>query len=282
MHRRDVLDSFITYRDTGTGPVTVFLHGNPTSSYLWRNVTPLVEGRRLAPDLIGMGSSGKPDIGYRFVDHARYLDAWFEKLGLREVILVGHDWGGVLALDWAARHPERVRGVVLLETFLRPSKWSEMPPQGAEFFRALRTPGVGEKLVLEQNGFLPRSLGNGVLRGLTEAERREYEAPYLEPSSRRPMLQWPREISLDGQPADVTEIVERNAAWLKTNAVPTLLLTFERPGLVVSPAVVEWAKANVAGLEVVGLGQAGHHAPEDVPTEIGRAIADWSKRHFGR
>src|SRR5262249_46225807 len=151
-------------------------------------------GHCLAPDLIGMGRSGKPEIPYRFRDHARYLDAWFSALDLRDVVVVGLDWGGVLALDWARRHQDRVRGVVVFETFLRPMRWSDFPPQGAELFRALRTPGTGEALVLEQNGFLEKSLGHGVKRGLTEAARAEYYAPFPDPASRRPMLQWPREI----------------------------------------------------------------------------------------
>ena len=141
--RVPVLDSSLAYQDVGTGSTVVFLHGNPLSSRVWRNVLPGVaqRARCLAPDLIGMGDSGKPDIAYRFVDHARYLDAWFDALALRDVVLVGYDWGGALALDWAARHPDRVRGLVVFETFLRPMSWSEWTPQGAELFRALRTPG---------------------------------------------------------------------------------------------------------------------------------------------
>jgi haloalkane dehalogenase len=161
-----VLDSFLSYQEVGSGSPIVLLHGNPTSSHVWRKVLPQLadRGRLLAPDLIGMGSSGKPDIAYRFADHARYLDAWFEALGLRDVVLVGYDWGAVLALDWARRHPERVRGVVVFETFLRPLHWSDWSPEGEQLFRALRTPGVGEELVLEQNAFLARSLANGVRR----------------------------------------------------------------------------------------------------------------------
>src|SRR5262249_43840567 len=208
----EVLDTFIAYRDAGSGPPIVFLHGNPTSSFVWRNVIPhfASTARCLAPDLVGMGRSGKPDSAYRFVDHARYLDAWFAKLDLRDVVLVGYDWGGVLALDWASRHPDRGRGVVVFETFLRPMHWSDWPAEGAELFRALRTPGVGEKLVLEHNEFLVRSLAHGVRRGLSELERAEYYAPFFDTASRRPMLQWPREIPIDGDPADVVAVVERN------------------------------------------------------------------------
>src|SRR4051794_32190949 len=189
-----VLDSTIAYRETGAGAPVVFLHGNPLSSRVWRNVLPGVaqRARCLAPDLIGMGDSGKPDIAYRFSDHARYLDAWLDALGLGDVVLVGYDWGGALAMDWAARHPERVRGLVVFETFLRPMAWSEWSPRGAELFRTLRTPGAGEKLVLEGNEFLTRSLSNGVRRRLDDADRDAYHAAYPDEASRRPMLQWTR------------------------------------------------------------------------------------------
>jgi len=276
MHRVAVLDSTIAYREVGEGAPIVFLHGNPTSSYLWRNVLPIVapKGRCLAPDLIGMGESGKPNTDYRFADHARYLDAWIDAMKLRDVVLVGLDWGGVLALDWAARHPDRVRGVAVFETFLQPMKWSDFPPQGAALFRALRTPGEGEKLVLEENAFLAKSLENGVKRGLSAEERAVYYAPFADPASRRPMLQWPREIPIDGEPADVAAVVARNAAWLESANVPKLLLTFDGTGLSNAPAVVAWARA-IPRLDVVPLGNAGHHAPKDAPQAIGDALVAW-------
>ncbi len=287
LQRQPVLNSFMTHRELGDGSPIVFLHGNPMSSRVWRDVLPhLAERARcLAPDLIGMGGSGKPEIAYRFADHARYLDAWLEVLALGGVVLVGYDWGGSLAMDWAARHPERIRGLVVFETFLRPMEWNEWSPRGAELFRALRTPGVGEKLVLEANAFLARSLDNGIKRRISDDERAAYYAPYPEPASRRPLLQWPREIPIGGEPRDVEEVVTRYDAWLaSTPGVPKLLLRFDRPAeLQPSPtgsdAMIEWARTNVAALEVAALGPAGHHAPEDVPHEIGAAIAAWLERH---
>jgi haloalkane dehalogenase len=281
-HQINVLDSFLSYREAGTGSPIVFLHGNPTSSHVWRNViAPMSAGARcLAPDLIGMGASGKPDIGYRYVDHARYLDAWFDALDLRDVVLVGYDWGGVLALDWARRHPDRVRGVVVFETFLRTMQWSDWSPQGAELFRALRTPGVGEKMVLEQNAFLARSLEHGVKRGLSDAERAVYYAPFPDPASRRPVLQWPREIPIDGEPADVAAVVTRNGEWLGSSPqIPKLLLTFDGVDLSNGPAVIDWARGK---LDVVALGAAGHHAPEDMPREIAQTITGWLARRPAR
>jgi haloalkane dehalogenase len=216
IHRIEILNSFMSFREAGAGSPIVFLHGNPMSSRVWRNVLPHVaeRGRCLAPDLIGMGDSGKPDIAYRFADHARYLDAWFDAFALRDVVLVGYDWGGSLAMDWAARHPDRVRGLVVFETFLRPMEWKEWSPKGAELFRALRTPGVGEKMVLEENQFLARSLSNGIRRRIGDDEKAAYNAPYVDPASRRPLLQWPREIPIGGEPSDVNAVVTRYEAWL--------------------------------------------------------------------
>ncbi|MBF5046084.1 MULTISPECIES: haloalkane dehalogenase [Myxococcaceae] len=281
IHRLDVLDSFLSYREAGRGSPIVLLHGNPTSSHVWRNVIPQLAGRGrvLAPDLIGMGGSGKPELAYRFEDHARYLDAWFEALGLRDVLLVGYDWGGVLALDWARRHPERVRGVVVFETFLRPMRWSDWSGEGEKLFRALRTPGVGEQLVLEQNAFLARSLEHGVRTGLSEEDRRAYYAPYPDAASRRPLLQWPREIPIDGTPADVAGVIERYDTWLAgPSAPPALLLTFGDEGLV-KPADVAWARSTLPALEIVPLVPAGHHAAEDAPGELSRAVLGWMDRH---
>lgn len=164
----DVLDSTMFYEDAGAGTPLVFLHGNPTSSYLWRHVLPHfgAPGRLLAPDLIGMGRSGKPDVPYRFSDHARYLDAWFDALALDGVVLIAHDWGGALALDWAARHPGRVRGLAFMETIIKPMAWTEFAPAARERFEAMRTPGLGEKLVLEGNASLEGGLRGSVLTGI--------------------------------------------------------------------------------------------------------------------
>lgn len=274
MKRLEVLDSFMTYREVGSGAPIVLLHGNPTSSYVWRNVMPALPGRVLAPDLIGMGESGKPKIDYRYRDHVRYLDAWFEAMDLRDCTLVGYDWGAILALDWARRHEDRVRRVAVFETFLQELHFAEFPPTGAQLFRALRTPGVGEGMVLEKNEFLGASLGHGVKHGLGNVDRAAYFAPFPTPESRRPMLQFPRELPIDGEPADVVQVLADNAKWLAANPkLPKLLLTFEGgQGMSNSPALVAWAKASFANLGVEHLPEAGHHAPEDQPTAIADAI----------
>jgi haloalkane dehalogenase len=280
-----VIDSHIAYTETGAGDLpVVFLHGSPTSSYIWRNVIPHVCGqaRSLAPDLIGMGASGKPDIGYRFADHARYLDAWFQALDLDEVVLVGHDWGGALAMDWATRHPGQVRGIALMETFLRPQSWAELPPNVVEHTSALRAPGRGETMLLEENfaieGALPHPFA--IQTGISQEDLDVYRAPFPDPASRRPLLQWPREIPFDRDPADVADRMDAYGRWLAdTPEVPKLLLTVENGVGIASPEIVAWARQHAASLEVAGIGPAGHQAPEDQPDAIGQAIAHWLDRH---
>ena len=273
-----VLDTEMAYVDAGTGAPVVFLHGNPTSSYLWRNVIPLVapHGRCLAPDLVGMGDSGKAPAGsYRFADHARYLDAWFEALGLmRGVTLVLHDWGSALGFHWAHRHPDRVRGLVYMEAIVRPVSWSEWPEAARKIFQAMRTP-AGEEMVLGKNVFVERILPASVLRGLTEAEMGVYRRPYLEPGeSRRPTLTWPREIPIDGEPADVVAIVDGYARWLATSDRPKLFVNAD-PGVILVGAQRESCRAWPSQREITVKGS--HFLQEDSPAEIGEAIVAFLK-----
>ncbi|MFI6283504.1 haloalkane dehalogenase [Streptomyces sp. NPDC051018] len=278
----DVLDSTMFYEETGSGTPVVFLHGNPGSSHLWRKVLSAVDlpARLLAPDLIGMGRSGKPDVPYRFADHARYLDEWFDRLGLDEVVLVGHDWGGALGFDWAARHPDRVRGIAFLETIVRPMSWSDLGEGPRSRAEAMRGP-EGETLVLEQNVFLESAFTGGVLTPVSAADMEAYRAPYPTPESRRPILEWARSLPLDGDPADVTERVERYDTWLAgSGEVPKLLLTFDSsPTLLIDEQTAKWCEENIAGLETRHCGPAGHHAPEDQPGAIAEAIGSWARRH---
>ncbi len=271
-----VLDSEMTYVDTGEGDPVVFLHGNPTSSYLWRNVVPHLSGRArcLAPDLIGMGDSGKaPDGSYRFADHARYLNAWFDALGLTErVVLVGHDWGSALGFDWACRHPEQVKGVAYMEGIVRPMTWDEWPEQARNIFQAMRSP-AGEEMVLQKNVFVERVLPASIMRALTDEEFAVYRRPYLEPGeSRRPTLTWPRQIPLDGEPADVVEVVQRYADWLAASDLPKLFINAE-PGIILTGAQREFCRTwpNQRELTVPGL----HFIQEDSPDEVGHALAEW-------
>lgn len=277
--RVKALDSEIAYIDVGSGDPIVLLHGNPTSSYLWRNVIPHVEslGRCLTPDLVGMGDSGKnPNGSYRFVDHARYLDAWFETLGLtKNVTLVVHDWGSALGFYWAQRHPERVKALVYMEAIVRPLTWDEWPEAATKMFRVFRSPD-GEELVLQKNIFVERILPASVLRGLTPEELEVYRRPYLQPGeSRRPTLTWPRQIPLAGEPADVVAIVESYAKWLSTSSIPKLFINAD-PGMILVGVQRELCRTwpNQQEVTVKGL----HFVQEDSPSEIGQAIARFLTR----
>jgi haloalkane dehalogenase len=228
----EVLDSNMFYEEEGTGTPFVFLHGNPTSSYLWRQVLPGIgePARCLAPDLIGMGRSGKPDLPYRFADHARYLDGWFDALALDGVVLVGIDWGGSLAFDWAARQPGRTRAVAFMETIVRPMRWAEFVGDARPRLEALRAPGIGEVKVLDENFFIEKALRATVLSGLSEEDLDVYRSPYPTRDSRRPLLEWPRSWPVDGEPVDVARRMEAYDEWLADSQdVPKLLLTFDGP-----------------------------------------------------
>ncbi|WUH92567.1 haloalkane dehalogenase [Streptomyces sp. NBC_00433] len=279
----DVLDSTVHYEETpGAGTPVVLLHGNPGSSYLWRDVTPgLGAGRTLAPDLIGMGRSGKPDIPYSFADHARYLDAWFEALGLDRVVLIGHDWGGALAFDWAARHPERVAGIAFFETIVKPLTGDDISPQGLERTRTLRTPGRGEEMISGDNPLVRAAYSAAVRTPLAAADLDVYLAPYPTVESRRPLLAWARQIPVDGEPAELIPRIEAYDRWLAASpGVPKLLLTFTgSPTLLITPPVAAWCADHIAALTTVPCGPAGHHAPEDSPAEIAKAVAQWADAH---
>ena len=277
-----VLGSSMACVDEGAGDPIVFLHGNPTSSYLWRNVIPHLEGlgRCIAPDLIGMGDSDKlepsgPD-RYRFVEHRRYLDALLEELGVRErVTLVIHDWGSALGFDWANRHRDAVRGIAYMEAIVMPLSWAQWPDAARKVFQGFRSP-AGEAMVLEGNVFVERVLPGSILRKLDDAEMEVYRRPFREPGeSRRPTLTWPRQIPIEGEPADVAEIVRSYGQWLATCPLPKLFVNAE-PGAILTGAAREFCRgwANQAEVTVRG----SHFVQEDSPDEIGRAVADWLGR----
>ncbi|MDP6453786.1 MAG: haloalkane dehalogenase [SAR202 cluster bacterium] len=271
-----VLDSEIAYVDTGEGDPVVFLHGNPTSSYLWRNVIAEVESgaRCLAPDLIGMGESGKaPDGSYRFVDHVPYIDAWLDALGLNSnITFVCHDWGSALAFHWAHRHPDRVRGIVYMEAIVGPLAWDNWPEAARRVFQGMRS-DAGEGMVLDNNVFVERILPGSVLRDMTDEEMDVYRRPYTEPGeSRRPTLTWPREIPIEGEPADVHEIATAYSQWLASSEIPKLFINAE-PGAILTGEQREMCRAWPNQQEVTVKGS--HFIQEDSPAEIGSAISEW-------
>ena len=277
----DVLDSNIHYEESGEGVPLVFLHGNPASSYVWRKVTPHFGNIHcLAPDLIGMGQSGKPDIGYSFADHADYLAAWIDALGLDNMVLIGHDWGGALAFDWASRHPGRVRGIAFMETIIRPMTREDMPGARPRY-ELLRSP-AGEQKVLDENFFIEQALRATIMSGLSDADLDVYRKPYPTRESRRPMLQWARSMPIEGEPQDVIARVEAYDRWLAESAdVPKLLLTFDGPPetLLIGANMIDWCRNNIASLEIAACGPAKHVVPEDQPDAIARAILDWAVRN---
>lgn len=275
----EALGTRMAYVEVGTGDPIVFLHGNPTSSYLWRNVIPHVEalGRCIAPDLIGMGDSAAlDDLGpgsYRFEDHRRHLDALLGALDVTDrVVFVVHDWGSALGFDWGNRHRDAVRGFAYMEAIVRPLSWDEWPDAARGVFEGFRS-SAGEEMVLAKNTFVERVLPGSVLRELTEAELDVYRRPFREPGeSRRPTLTWPRELPIDGAPEDVVAIVESYAEWLAGSQVPKLFVNAE-PGAILTGAQREFCRSwpNQREVTVPGI----HFVQEDAPDEIGRAIADW-------
>ncbi len=270
-----VLDSEIAFVDVGRGNPVVFLHGNPTWSYLWRNIIPYVAPFRrcLAPDLIGMGQSGKPrSHGYRLFDHIRYLDAWFDAAGLEgKVALVGHDWGGVLAFHWARRFPERVSAIAYMETFVQSRRWDGLSDSAKAFMRRVRSI-EGERMMLDENAFVEIGLPRLVLRLLLPQEMEAYRAPFATRELRLPTLVWPREQPVDGEPRDVTEIVERCGRWLGQSDIPKLFINAE-PGVLITDAARAFCRTwyNQREITVRGL----HFVQEDAPHEIGMALRDF-------
>lgn len=279
--RTDVGGVEMAYADTGSlaaasDGAVAFLHGNPTSSYLWRNIIPHVSelARCLAPDLMGMGESdATPDGSYRFADHSRYLDAWFDTvLPGGPVTLVMHDWGSALGFHWARRNPERVRGLVYMEAIVRPVTWDEWPEAARQVFQGFRSE-AGESMVLERNIFVERVLPGSTLRGVSDDAMAVYRRRYAEPGeSRRPTLSWPREIPIEGEPPDVAGLVAEYAEWLSQTPVPKLFVNAE-PGAILTGPQREFCRAFPNQREVTVPGV--HFIQEDSPHEIGAAIAEW-------
>jgi haloalkane dehalogenase len=280
----NVLDSRMAYHARGEGAPILFLHGNPTSSYLWRDVVPELEGRGrlIAPDLIGMGDSGKlanagPDT-YRFVTHQKYLAAFVDAvIGPNENILfVIHDWGSALGFDWGNRHRDRVRGIVYMEGIVRPvASWEEWSPSATPIFQGFRS-DKGESLILDRNMFVERVLPGSVLRKLTEAEMAEYRKPFLAREDRWPTLTWPRQIPIAGEPADVVQIAADYARWMAENDLPKLFVNAD-PGAILIGDIREFCRSWKNQREVTVKGS--HFIQEDSGAEIGKAIAGWMTAH---
>ncbi|MEM7193827.1 MAG: haloalkane dehalogenase [Pseudomonadota bacterium] len=270
----------MAYVDEGSGDPVVFLHGNPTSSYLWRNIMPAVVDthRVIAPDLIGMGDSEKPNVEFGYEFHREYLFKFLEKMDLRDVTLVVHDWGSVLGLDWAQQNEDRVKSLVIMEAVL-PPVWPvqsyDLMGEMEEGFKAFRTPGVGEQLIIEQNAMINGGLGQQfVLNPLSAEVLEKYNGYYTKPEQRQVILQWTRDVPIAGKPANVVEIVESYSKWLLQAEMPKMLI-HAQPGVLVPPQAVDWLQQNVPNLTTVDIGSGVHFIQEDNPTAISAALETW-------
>lgn len=275
---RSVFNLKMAYIESGSGDPIVFLHGNPTSSYLWRNVIPYMQGlgRCIAPDLLGMGESDKLQnsdaSSYTFVQQRKYLDELLSQLGVtKKVTFIVHDWGSALAFDWAYRHPDAVKGIAYMEAIVAPYSTGELPEMAQKIFNSLRSP-AGEQMVLQQNSFIEVNLPNTILRKLSEEEINNYRKPFVTPGeSRRVMLSWARQLPLDGQPGDVTKIVKTYGDWLSTSTIPKLYIE-ANPGTMPASARAFCKKwNNQITVTVKGM----HYVQEDSPDEIGIALSTW-------
>ena len=276
----EVHGSKMHYVDEGAGDPILFLHGNPTSSYLWRNIIPYAatNGRAIAPDNIGFGKSDKPDIDYRFVDHARYIEGFIEALGLKNITLVLHDWGSALGFHYAMRHQDNIKALVFMEAMLMPvPSWEALPEDFSALLRKFRTPEAGWELLVNQNMFIEQVLPHGVTRQLSEAEMNHYRAPFKEPASRKPIWRWPNEIPLAGEPADVTEAVMAYNQKLQQSDLPKLLF-YVTPGGIITEPVRQWAEQHLKNLKTVKLGPGNHYVQEDYPHQIGAELVAWYSR----
>lgn len=274
----EVHGSRIHYIDEGAGSPILFLHGNPTSSYLWRNIIPYLVpyGRCIAPDLIGMGRSDKPDIDYRFVDHAKYVEDFIDTMDLKDITLIVHDCGSALGFHYAMRHEDNIRGLAFMEAILKIPSWDEFPKEFKIGFKLFRTPVIGWLMIVGMNIFVEQILPKAIVRDLTEEEMNTYREPYKRFRDRRPVWRWPNEIPIDGSPADVTGIVESYSRKLQESELPKLFF-YGNPGGIVTAGMVKWCRKHLKNLITVDIGPGIHYLQEDNPHLIGLELATWFK-----
>lgn len=272
----EVLGSKMHYIDEGEGTPFLFLHGNPTSSYLWRNIIPHAKplGRVIAVDLIGMGKSDKPDIDYIFPTHIKYIDEFIRLLDLKKIVLVIHDWGSGIGFNYAMNNESNVKGIVFMEAVIRPLFWKEFSLIPRFLFKRFRHPIKGPKMIVKNNFFVEKALPAFMVRKLTQEEMDYYREPFLEEASRKPVLVWPNEISIDGYPADNTKIIQGYFEKLKQSEIPKLFL-WAKPGAIIKKKDVALIKQEFKNLQDVYLGKGKHYLQEDHPEKIGQAIVDW-------
>lgn len=268
--------SDIHYVDVGEGNPLLFLHGNPTSSYLWRNIIPHLqsEARCIAPDLIGMGKSDKPDINYTFEDHYGYIEAFIDKLGLENITLVVHDWGSGIGFHYARKNPDNVTALTFMEALIRPWTWDQVEMKFRLAFKFMRTPVVGWVIISVANLFIKGMLPIGVMRDLTDEELDRYKQPYPTIGSRKPVRVWPQEVPIGGKPTRVHDKTVAYSEWLEETQIPKLCL-YAHPGALIQDEDIEYIENNFTSTTTVDLGDGMHYLQEDHPHRIGEEISSW-------
>jgi len=275
-HFIEIMDSRIHYIDEGTGDPIVFLHGNPTSSYLWRNIIPYLssKARIIAPDLIGMGKSAKPNIEYKLTDHIEYIENFINALSLKNITLVVHDWGSAIGFYYAMKYEQKIKGLAFMEAVIFELSWETLPEKTNALFKSLRTPGLGWELIETKNYFVERVLPGSVMRTLNSEEMSHYREPFKNPADRLPTWRWPNEIPIEGNPREVVSIVEDYRNWLQKTDLPKLLF-YVSPGALIGTQEVKWLEMKLKNLTSINLGSGIHFIQEDHPDAIGMNLATW-------
>lgn len=279
----NVLGSKMHYTEMGTGDPILLIHGNPTSSYLWRNVMPYLsgQGRVIAVDLIGMGFSGKPDINYTYGDHFSYLSGFVKALGLRNITIAGHDWGAALAWDYARQNAGNVKAIAFMEGVLPPvfpqPSFESMGKEMGSMFQAMKTPGKGEEMIITNHMFVEGILPQMMARNMGVVAHEAYRAPYTRMESRKPLLAWPREVPVAGQPEETVNLMKNIASYMTSTNKPVLLL-YAEPGVLIPPQLVPHYQKTIRNLQASYVGRGLHFIQEDQPAAIGRALSDWLTR----
>ena len=274
-----VNDVRMQYVDVGHGPAILFLHGNPTSSYLWRNIIPPLEqkGRCIAPDLVGMGASGKPALSFRFEDHYHFLNRFIERLGLQNIHLVMHDWGSALGFFYAMNHPQQIRSMAWMEGLVKPWRWRNLKWKYRLGFGLLRMPITGEVMIYGLNAFLNLIMPRLILRKLSREEWHHYKQPFRKMISRKPMLMWPREIPINGRPARTHHILSAYSSWLQQTSIPKLMI-YATPGAIINQQTLNWCTYHIKNLDTAYIGEGLHFLQEDHPRAIAQKLEDWIEK----
>jgi haloalkane dehalogenase len=272
----DIRGSKMHYIDVGQGAPFLFLHGNPTSSYLWRNIIPYLQplGRCIAPDLIGMGKSDKPDIEYTFDDHFAYVEEFINKMNLKNITLVIHDWGSGLGFHYANSHRDNIKGIAFMEAVYKPMSWDQLPPGMDKMFKLLRAPFIGWMMISVANMFVKKMIPDMIVRKLTTEEFEHYKQPYPTIASRKPVRVWPQEIPFDGKPKRMYDKIAAYAAWLTETPIPKVCF-YAHPGGIIRKDGVEYIKNHFPNTRMVDIGKGLHYIQEDNPHLIGSEIAKW-------